>query len=352
MSKVTYLWGAGASYGERQKDENGKITEFTRGLPVINELEQAIELLKRFGRDEGIIVETKEADRLGVNLEQYKFIQSKLSLLKKACVSYPTIDTLAKQLYITHRSFSSELDYEELKRILTTAFLMMQGVDNRDLRYDGFIASLINERGTLPPVTILSWNYDIQFEIAYSGYSSNRYIPLQWEVLNVFNKMYNTNFDAARPFAIIKLNGTALFTNTHEKIERGNGYQDVMSDCLFGGENLRPYQYGYNYLRNSNFETTLSYAWERKNMKALNDAIQARTSDTEELIVIGYSFPYVNNEIDTRILQGMPNLRKIVIQDLNFEDIKERIEGILEGKEVEIVHKKNLSQFYIPNRFL
>ena len=49
----------------------------------------------------------------------------------------------------------------------------------------------------------------------------------------------------------------------------------------------------------------------------------------------------------------MSKLDRVVIQDRNFEDIKERIEGILEptGRTVEIVQKKNLSQFYIPNRF-
>ena len=47
---------------------------------------------------------------------------------------------------------------------------------------------------------------------------------------------------------------------------------------------------------------------------------------------------------------------KIVIQDKedSFNDIKERIEGILEptGRHVEIVSKSNLQQFYIPNRFI
>ena len=49
----------------------------------------------------------------------------------------------------------------------------------------------------------------------------------------------------------------------------------------------------------------------------------------------------------------MNNLEKVVVQDLYFEDIKERIEGIMAplGRTVQIVHKKSLQQFYIPNRF-
>lgn len=70
-------------------------------------------------------------------------------------------------------------------------------------------------------------------------------------------------------------------------------------------------------------------------------------------MVIGYSFPYVNNELDSFIIQNMSKLDRVVIQDKNFDDIKERIEAILEPtrRTVEIVHKENLSPFYIPNRF-
>ena len=78
-----------------------------------------------------------------------------------------------------------------------------------------------------------------------------------------------------------------------------------------------------------------------------------RTYDTRELVVVGYSFPYVNNEMDTFILQNMSKLEKVVVQDLNFEDVKERIEGIIEPtkRNVKIVPKNSLQQFYIPNRF-
>ena len=41
MSRVTYILGAGASYGERVFDERGKLIEFSRGLPIVNELAYA-----------------------------------------------------------------------------------------------------------------------------------------------------------------------------------------------------------------------------------------------------------------------------------------------------------------------
>ena len=364
MSRVTYLLGAGASYGERQRDEHGQIKRFTRGLPVVNEFARALNLLQT---DEeqgpGVVYPHQEAQKRGVSLNQYEDVRHKLSQLEKACRSFPTIDTLAKQLYITDGKFGiSEkeyLNYKDLKRYISTALLMMQSEEKRDLRYDGLIASLINLNREFPSMTILTWNYDLQFEMAYSGYYiSERYIPTLWKDLNVFNKMYPTEFDAYKAFAMIKLNGTALFTdNTLEAWPVGTkGGVNRVTDCFYGGGNEKPFQYGYKYLNGGNYHNMLSYAWEEKNMEALCDAIKARTYDTEELIVIGYSFPYVNNKMDSFIIDNMPRLRKVIVQDFEdkFVDVKERIEAIAESsgnKKIEIVHKKNLQQFYIPNNF-
>lgn len=362
MSRVTYLLGAGASYGERRRDEHGQISGFTRGLPVVNEFARALHLLQT-GEEQGpgVHFALEEAEKRGVTLSQYEDVKHKLSQLEKASTSFPTIDTLAKQLYVTGDKFlASEneyIDYKDLKRYISTALLMMQSEEKRDLRYDGLIASLIDQNREFPPMTILSWNYDVQFEMAYSGYCiRERYIPTLWEELNVFNKTYPTDFDANKSFAMIKLNGTALFTdNTLDAWQVGTKGVNRITDCFYGGINEKPFQYGYKYLNGGNYHNMLSYAWERNNQVALDNAIEKRVYDTEELIVIGYSVPYVNNNMDTFILESMPRLRKVIVQDLDdkFVDVKERIEAIMEGgnKSIEIIHKKNLQQFYIPNNF-
>ena len=358
MSRVTYILGAGASFGERKRNNEGIITEFSRGLPVVNELERAIELLLHGGHS-GVFFPAEEAKKQGLPIELYNIVHQKLSLLKQVCAAYPTIDTLAKQLYVTNRPFFASskevLTYDDLKRYLSTALLMMQDEKKRDLRYDGFIASLIDKERHLPPMTILSWNYDVQFEMAFSGYYTvERYIPSLWKELNVFNKMYPTDFNVSNPFAMMKLNGTALFKNSYLKDWDVNGQKvHRIADCFYGGENLTPYQYGLGYMNGENFEGLLSYAWEDVNLTLLQKNIEMRTFDTRELVVIGYSFPYVNNEVDTFILQNMSKLDKVVVQDQNFEDVKERIEGILEPtkRSVRIEPKRSVQQFYIPNRF-
>ena len=344
MSEVTYIWGAGASWGERKFGKNGIITEFTRGMPVVNELERAIQLLK--------VSLAQNAKQNVVAKNQHEYIAQKLDLLGRACNSYPTIDTLAKQLFVTKDKFDNVLSYDDLKRSLAVALLMMQDWKKRDLRYDGFIASLIKEDKSFPPMTILSWNYDVQFELAYSRYLKDKLsIPFLWKELNVYNKKYTFCCDSNKPFEMIKLNGSALFADSSQIIEVGGNRAADIENCFDDDNNETPLQLGYKFLTGNNYSDMISYAWENGGMKELKSAIEQRVSDTNLLIVIGYSFPYVNNDVDTFIIKNMPELENVVIQNKNFDDVKERVEGILEGRHVNIVSKQSLQQFCIPNRF-
>lgn len=60
MSRVTYLLGAGASYGERRKDEHGQITGFTRGLPVRMSLRKRCICCRREKNEEGCNLSMRE----------------------------------------------------------------------------------------------------------------------------------------------------------------------------------------------------------------------------------------------------------------------------------------------------
>lgn len=81
-----------------------------------------------------------------------------------------------------------------------------------------FGASVIGDNGKLPQMTILSWNYDVQLELSYSGYfTESRYIPFLWKELNVLNMTYASNFNPNADFAMIKLNGTAFFSDMRYK---------------------------------------------------------------------------------------------------------------------------------------
>ena len=95
----------------------------------------------------------------------------------------------------------------------------------------------------------------------------------------------------------------------------------------------------------------LSYAWEKDGFEKMKDDIVKRVGNTEELVIIGYSFPYVNNNIDT-FIKNIRRLQKVIIQDPNPEEIKERIHTMTNSLyQVEYIPKQ-CKQFYISPRFL
>ena len=212
MSKVTYLLGAGASYGSRGRlplalqppissDAQEPQEGIMRGLPILQEFASAIEQL---------LVELMN-DQFSAEI---KYLSSNvLSPLLNVSKNYPTIDTYAKLLYSTRR----EDEYAQFKNQLSLFFLIWQRMHKQDLRYDSFISSLVDaDTCQLPELTILSWNYDVQMEIAYEGYIANANLWKIWEALNVYCK---TNsyfpFDINKPFAFIKLNGSAMFHSSN-----------------------------------------------------------------------------------------------------------------------------------------
>lgn len=356
MSKITYLWGAGASFGNRLTREQKPDEDYiVRGVPVISEFENAIDdiirkINKKYSATNSLkTISDPDADTL----------IKKLLALKQICKDFPTVDTYAKQLAVTGApcGYPPIKDYDDLKDTLSLFLTMIQLEKNRDPRYDGFIASAISTEGELSPMTILSWNYDVQFELAYSGYALAfyhwRHIPYQWHNLNVLNKTYKTKFSVNAPFAMIKLNGTATFeTDVRQDFDHFNYKQ--MKDPFFGHkEKIDSVDYALDVMQHP-YKNHLSYIWEDRNLEEVKEMTSKRVLDTEELIVIGYSFPYVNRTLDEVVLCSMPSLKKIWIQDPNFEEIEERVKSMLPEvllQTVKIVPVSNRSQFKLPSSF-
>lgn len=325
MSKVTYLLGAGASAG--QKKANGQRIS---GVPTISEF-------------------AYEVDSCRLWLEQHfpnvaKLFSNDLIWLRAICIKYPTVDTYAKQLYVTRRS-------EELLRLkaaLTCFLTIVQLRYQHDIRYDGWIASVIQDDGNFPKnVNILSWNYDAQFELAYKGYEPNLSLKTVWNLLNVMNKSYLYEPHDNDSFSIVKLNGTAFFHND-------DGIYDKEPIDVLVYDDIHSVPQSMDMLKkvsnSKSYINELSYVWETrvfkdKFMQGLIDKIK----NTESLVVIGYSFPYVNRSMDKLIFRSMKNLRTVYIQDVEPEKIKELVAARLSNREgIKIIPITNTNQFYIP----
>lgn len=79
--------------------------------------------------------------------------------------------------------------------------------------------------------------------------------------------------------------------------------------------------------------------------------------DAKTLVVIGYSFPYVNRAVDRKLAQSMEALRNVYIQDMAASDVKQSFETLLSENQQKGISQKlirihprtSVSQFIIPN---
>ena len=317
-------------------------------MPILSEFPKAVSQLL------GEIGDLKEYGEKGETILS-EILNNILTVSKE----YPTIDTYAKMLYAT-KQFEK---YEKFKEQISLFFLMWQRSHKHDVRYDAFIASLIDaETAEFPSMTILSWNYDIQFEMSYSKYiTEGRALWKIWDKLNVCCKSNGSlpKYDVRQPFAFIKLNGSAMF---HASAQDNSSLRYTLQDVLwnskegeqFINEICTIYENGQhnNIYSIPKYVNELSYAWDDFGRDYIKQNIEQRVDDCETLVIIGYSFPYVNREIDRHIFLSMPNLKTIYVQDIDATNIAERVTAIYEYLEKDvprIIPKTDVGQFFIPN---
>ena len=342
MSRIVYLFGAGASFGKRAEDDKDEILE---GLPIVSEFPVQIEKLI-----EKICEEEKQPKFYGIKTEPWEYdkLKEEFKWLKETSESHQTIDTFAKKLWVTDKA-----EYERLKAALSAFLTLEQLFLNPDKRYDAFFANILGSSSSKLPndMSILSWNYDCQFEIAYAAYNKSKSINDIWEDLKIIGKTTKVYISDKTDFSIIKLNGTAL---TFEN----KGRYTKFFDPIYGRADRDKLGFVHWSQLNgaNNVSNALSFAWEETE-SVFYDDIKQKVNDTEVLVVIGYSFPYFNREVDRTIVQNMKNLEKVYIQDPYCEDVKESFEAVLsdeqlekvENGQIKIVPKKNTKQFVIPN---
>lgn len=236
-----------------------------------------------------------------------------------------------------------------------------------DPRYDVFFATLLKSetKSIDERVNIISWNYDLQFELAYKDFYKKE-DPHQ--VLNVFPSTYfklAANLPPNPSPKIIKLNGTAgLF---HDPMNRPNrasafiskGYQSSHID--FRTPELKDLLILYaKHIkgRATSEEPLLHFAWEMEDernttSKPALEYSKTIMENTDVLVVIGYSFPNFNRSVDKLLLEQLKTDCKIYYQDCKekVNSLIQRLNGLLptEGKKFPpIVPYTDVDQFFIP----
>lgn len=83
------------------------------------------------------------------------------------------------------------------------------------------------------------------------------------------------------------------------------------------------------------------------------EVIKNSIKDADTLVVISYSFPYFNREVDKLLFENMTKLKKIYIQDQYPDRIEESVRNLLTishnvVNKTTIEKQYNLTQFYLP----
>lgn len=343
MKNITYLLGAGAS---------------AKSLPLVSDFSQRI--LKQIESIEKHEIPDNYPSANGniTSSEKYieifqKYKRDSIEIINK--VENGTFDDYAKSLF--NRGMNTDL--KRLKAVISVFLFIEQAMCNVDNRYHTLLGNLITE----PPINklkpnykILSWNYDYQIELSYRKYIIPTNVDRVETDLQIIPSIYKNHKPDRNKFSLIKLNGTAGLNFTEDKsINRAISYLaepllpitqkgKILGTILFALEH-------YYWYVNTSTQPLLRFAFEEKiNSIGIVENAKTLTADTDILIIIGYSLPDYNQEIDLEIINNMNNLTRVIIQDYKdtAENLKSRFKNFY--KNVEIIVDTNTNKFlYINN---
>ncbi|MDR0510570.1 MAG: hypothetical protein LBH06_05715 [Rikenellaceae bacterium] len=178
------------------------------------------------------------------------------------------MDTFAKKL-----SLQGSSDYGKSKFFLSLYLVLEQLVSRPDSRYDGFFADIFDRNCRVPDdITIISWNYDSQFDIVYKEWESNNMLNIVNKTVG-FRKVDNSGL-------IFKINGTAAFGDEnlnpdltvaylHYGNKNGREQNSISEEVLIKVLELAV----------QNNRSNLSFAWEELGNQWIRDRILANIRD-------------------------------------------------------------------------
>lgn len=326
--KITYLLGAGASFGT---------------IPIVGEFNKSFLDFARNFDSNFSSVEPNLCHRLNICANDVS--------------AHSTVDTYARVLYI-----SGQLDkLKELKYFLSLYFYLEQRSKRSAPRYDLFFAALLGGYQGAPKlpsnVRILSWNYDNQLELSAAKFFKCNHIHQVRSYLPVYPALETARM---RPsfyagFLIHKLNGSAelVFDQMKDRVEGTLNLKTGNHGPLHQDQEILDYLKGFNAeIRKS----MLHYSWE--NDLAIDDyrtkALES-IKGTQVLVVIGYSFPTFNRNVDKKTLEAIGDTLEKVYMQAPSSDVNEsisRIEALLSvDTSIPVIPITSLNEFYIPFEF-
>jgi len=304
-----------------------------------------------------------------------------LRQLSQVVEPYGTPDTYARALYLQGGK-QNELD--DLKLHLSYFFMIEQLYSAKkqtsppyekhyaiDPRYMGWLALLLQQGSVMRDgVNVLSWNYDLQIQHALTKYTN--VVQLQ-DVQAHGNWSCYPDFGTAGkisgrlPF-LVQLNGMAGLVDYQ-------GNQRLLADDLIDADVRKTLSRWFSIYNSRHAQQvpvheqmrdTFTFAWENSRV-----ALEARQhakrlmEQTEVLVVIGYSFPLFNREVDRELVdafiepyrmlaapEGEKHAKRVVIQNPSPNAVDDFIEIFEWNRPTafpEVKHVTGTSSFHVPS---
>jgi hypothetical protein len=261
-----------------------------------------------------------------------------LSWLANEARHHASVDTLAKKFFLK----GDRQSLQRLKAVLSSYLIVRQAKMPLDMRYDSFFASVLyrddQRELQLPPnIRILTWNYDTQLEKAFYGFAENSG--------EVHAKIFTSD-------KIHRINGCCGKTPGGHWCKNFCSVWEARDDseAMYHGIGLfREYFAAHN-----TPDADIRFAWEHETNVFLSNILQA-IKETTIVVIIGYSFPYFNRDIDRKIFGAMPKLQRVYIQypEGVHVSIKERVQAMWHRMPPNAIQPVTIdeNQFYIPDEY-
>lgn len=308
---IFYLLGAGASV---MQDKYSK----KACLPLANDFVEKMEKLRFFSKDE---ISSKypritEEILMIINNRIIGLSDSITGFLEEIS-KFGTIDEAMRYYYLNNDIHQ----FNKHKQTISTIFYLFENIEQfRDPRYKQFLMTMIEDKNfTLPQnIKVLSWNYDNQFEHAC------------FEIQDTSNKINILNKDN-----YIKINGSATFQPVQLNIVKevsSNNFQSI-NECFD------------SFIKSEN---KIDFAWEEEFKSKFNerlDSVKRIKSENSKtiLVVIGYSFPFINHKYDLQILKALSPTK------IYYQNIFDQTNILTERFIYEFKFINDCNRFYIPN---
>ncbi len=337
MNNIVYLLGAGAS---------------AQAMPLVSDFNKRMRLFSAF---------LSIAKESGLRNEFTSTLDEDFNKLIEVERSHYSIDTLAKKYWLAE----SITEYNRVKALMTCFFIYesFKKVDltlptldefeelypkeflkvdftgsakTIDLRYDALLAAIAKKNSSieLPQnIFFLSWNYDDQLEQAAWNITNagKQFKPLVPSGLITSLSTPKSNLSDNSKINLIKLNGN--FRPDYNVLD--SKAENKVFKSFFDHRTLNPKKVNlidklYDLLIANPTTINIQFAWEHftksdKRIMVAKEIIDKAT----DLVVIGYSFPNYNVEVDQAIIGSKKGrFKNIYIEDNkeNFEPLVERLQ--------------------------